>query len=122
MIFVGAVCMTESDNKITLTDLKSKVKEFNSARNWEQFHTPKEVAVSISIEAAELLEIFQWKSLSTSDVKFDDKIILQIKEELADIMIYIMSLSNTLNIDLSEVVLFKLSKNAEKYPIISQKN
>ena len=114
--------MTASDNTSTISDLKSQVRIFNQARNWEQYHTPKEVAASISIEAAELLEIFQWRSLSRSDVMLDKNMKMQIQEEIADILIYIFSLSNSLDIDLSNAVLLKLEKNAKKYPLVKQKN
>jgi DNA phosphorothioation-dependent restriction protein DptG len=114
--------MTRTDNDTTLSELKAKVKDFNHARNWEQFHTPKEVAISIVIEASELLEIFQWQTLSRSDVKFNKNKIAQIEEEVADLLIYIFSLSNTLELDLSNAVLTKLDKNAKKYPKVTQKN
>jgi NTP pyrophosphatase (non-canonical NTP hydrolase) len=73
--------------------------------------------MSISIEAAELLEIFQWRALARSDVKSDDKILNQLQDEMADIMIYLFALANNLEIDLSSAVLAKLEKNAEKYPV-----
>jgi NTP pyrophosphatase (non-canonical NTP hydrolase) len=111
--------MDQTDENTTFGELKSKIKAFNHARNWEQFHSPKEVAISISIESAELLEIFQWQSLSTSDIKKDEQKITEIKEEIADIMIYIFGLANTLHIDLSQALLTKLEKNAEKYPVKS---
>lgn len=114
--------MGYSDIETPISELKNMVKNFNTARNWEQFHTPREVAVSISIEAAELLELFQWRSLSTSDVRMDTTMIGKIGEEMADIMIYIFSLSNTLNIDISSAVVSKLEKNALKYPEKSQKS
>jgi NTP pyrophosphatase (non-canonical NTP hydrolase) len=105
------------DGSTRVSDLKAKVKAFNYARKWEQFHTPKEVAISIAIEASELLEVFQWRAISRSDVKNDDNILEDISEELADIMIYIISLANNLDIDLSKAVTSKLEKNALKYPI-----
>ena len=109
--------MPGSDNDTKISELKEQVKEFNTARSWKQFHTPKEVAISISIEAAELLEIFQWKALSRSDIERDPEKLFQIQEEIADIMIYIFSLANTLDLDVSSAVLEKLEKNAEKYPV-----
>lgn len=118
----GVDCLGYSDIETPISELKNMVKNFNTARNWEQFHTPREVAVSISIEAAELLELFQWRSLSTSDVRMDTTMIGKIGEEMADIMIYIFSLSNTLNIDISSAVVSKLEKNALKYPEKSQKS
>jgi NTP pyrophosphatase (non-canonical NTP hydrolase) len=105
------------DGITRVSDLKAQVEAFNHARKWEQFHTPKEVAISIAIEASELLEVFQWRAISRSDVKYDDNILEDISEELADIMIYIISLANNLDIDLSQAVTSKLEKNAVKYPI-----
>jgi len=114
--------MDMPDDMTTLSFLKNKVKEFNTARNWEQYHTPKEVALSVSVEAAELIEIFQWRSLSTSDVRRDEELKRRISEEISDIMIYLIGMSNTLDIDLSDAILSKLEQNALKYPIKSQKN
>ena len=114
--------MELSDETTTLSVLKSRIRDFNSVRNWEQYHTPKEVALSVSIEAAELIEIFQWRSLSTSDVRRDEELKRRISEEISDIMIYLIGMSNTLDIDLSSAILAKLEQNAIKYPIRSQKS
>jgi len=109
--------MTRVDSNITINELRERVRQFNADRKWEQYHTPKEVAISISIEAAELLEIFQWKALSRSDIKFDQSKLDDIRDEIADIMIYILSLANTLDIDLNSAICEKLEKNAMRYPI-----
>ena len=87
-------------------------------RNWFHFHNPKNLTMSISIEAAELMEIFQWKSIEESwDIKKNSQEFIHLKEELADVLIYCLSLSNQLDIDLVEAIEDKISKNAEKYPI-----
>jgi len=91
--------------------LIEKILKFRDERNWDQFHNPKDLAISISLEAAELLEIFQWsgKDLEKSD-KLED-----LKEELADVLIYSILLSEKLNLDISEIIEQKLLKNGEKY-------
>ncbi len=88
--------------------LKEKVVEFRDERNWISYHTPKDLSISISIEAAELLELFQWK-----DSEYDRE---SLEEEMADVMIYLLSLSDIADIDLGEAVLKKIEKNAKKYP------
>jgi len=92
------------DQDTTLHDLKERMAEFVRARDWEQFHTPKNLSMSIAIEAAELMEHFQWLTVE------------QIGEELADIVIYALSLSNFLRLDLADTVLRKMAKNEAKYP------
>ena len=90
-------------------DIKSKVLNFRNERNWKQFHTPENLAKSISIEAAELLENFQWNS--------KDYDIENIKDELADIMTYVILFADHFDFDLEQIVLDKLKKNEEKYPV-----
>lgn len=103
------------DNKTTLQDLKNRMAEFVRERDWEQFHTPKNLAMSIAIEAAELMEHFQWLTIEQSkNLGHDD--LADIGEELADIIIYSLSLANTLGLDLSQTVLAKMEKNIRKYP------
>ncbi len=92
--------------------LVDKVVEFRDKRNWRQYHNPKDLAISIVLEACELLENFQWKS---SERAVQEKM-ENIKEELADIIIYLLLLSYELGIDLEDAVLKKISKNQEKYP------
>ena len=105
------------DKKLTLKDLKSKVENFVNERDWEQFHDPKNLAMSISIEAAELMEIFQWSSNDESSQKMDTKDSrIHAIEEVADILIYIIAFCNRNNIDISEAILNKLKKNKKKYP------
>ena len=85
------------------------IKKFNEARDWDQFHSPANLAKSISIEANELLECFQW-----DDVNYciDD-----VKEELADVFNYCIQMADKLNVDLKEIVVEKLKKTEEKYPV-----
>lgn len=91
--------------------------KFRRERDWEQFHRPKELAISIVLEAAELLEEFQWKTDEEIKKHLSEGGLENIKEEVADIAIYILLLSHDLGIDLFEVIKEKLRKNAEKYPV-----
>ena len=89
------------------------VKKFRDDRNWRQFHNPKDLAISLSLEASELLEIFQW---SATDLECTDKIDM-VKEELADVLSYAILLADRYGLDLDEIIQVKMKKNAEKYPV-----
>ncbi|MFQ6088177.1 MAG: nucleotide pyrophosphohydrolase [Candidatus Methanofastidiosia archaeon] len=103
--------------KLTLDDLRGKVAEFRDERNWKRFHNPKDLAISISIEASELLELFQWKRNREISRKLgDSKFLEKVKSELADVLIYCLSLSDVLKIDLEEAVISKLEENKKRYP------
>ena len=104
-----------TDTKVTLQDLKLKMADFVRERDWEQFHTPKNISMSIAIEAAELMEHFQWLTVEQSQ-QLDSKALADIGEELADIVIYSLSMANFLKLDLAETVLAKMEKNIRKYP------
>lgn len=105
-----------SDAQITLQDLKQKMADFVRERDWEQFHTPKNISMSIAIEAAELMEHFQWLTVEQSK-QLDSKALADIGEELADIVIYSLSMANFLKLDLAQTVLAKMEKNILKYPV-----
>jgi len=102
----------------TLTTLQEKVRNFRDARNWKQFHSPKNLSMSIAIEAAELMEHFQWLTVeeATRLPQTNSEAKEAIKEELADVLIYCLSLADTLNCDVAEIILNKLAKNEAKYP------
>lgn len=107
-----------SDNETPIGYLRNKVQEFTDARDWAKYHSPKDVSISIAIETAELLEHFQWVSEDTmQDMLKDTMKIAELKEELADIMIYCFSFANTLNIDVAQAVIEKIKKNEMKYPV-----
>ena len=91
----------------------NKVLKFRDDRDWKQFHDPKDLAISISLEASELLEIFQW---SRDDVYCLDKID-QIKEELADVMNYCILMADACDLDLDRIITDKIKLNAAKYPV-----
>ncbi len=90
-----------------------QVIKFRDERNWKQFHTPKDLAISISLEAAELLEVFQW---SRDDVWCEEKM-ENMREELADVLIYGIMMADTCGMDLDEIIQEKIRKNEEKYPV-----
>ena len=92
-----------------LEERKEAIDRFNKERDWDQFHTPENLAKSISIEAGELLECFQWSG--------KDYDLLQVKEELADVLSYCIQMSMVLDLDIREIVLEKLRKTGEKYPV-----
>ncbi|MFZ5899407.1 MAG: nucleotide pyrophosphohydrolase [Bacillota bacterium] len=100
-------------NEINL--LMEEVIRFRDERNWARYHTPKDLAMSIAIEAAELMEIFQWKNLQR-DKLLQERYRLPIQEEIADVAIYLLILSHDLGIDLAEAIRRKLAANARKYP------
>ena len=86
----------------------SEIREYNKLMDWDQFHTPENLAKSLSIEAAELLECFQWN---------DEYDIDELKEELADVYSYVLMMADAVGLDLEEITLEKLEKNKAKYPV-----
>ncbi len=91
-------------------ELKSKIKQFSVERDWDQFHNGKDLAIALSIEASELQEAFLWKN--PEDVKIE-----KVREELADVFNYAILIADKYNLDIREIILKKLEKNAEKYPV-----
>ncbi|MFH1563565.1 MAG: nucleotide pyrophosphohydrolase [Nitrospirota bacterium] len=107
----------KKDDNLTFEELKTIVQQFIDERDWHKHHNPKNLAMSISIESAELMELFQWLTLEESIALKNNKAKFEhIKEEVADIIIYCLSLGNVLDIDLSQAVLEKIEKNKSKYP------
>lgn len=86
-----------------------RIRKFTDDRDWDQFHTPANLAKSISIEANELLECFQW-----SDTEYD---LEHVKEELADVIVYSQNMLDKLGLDVDEIVMSKMAKNEAKYPV-----
>ena len=103
------------DQQTTLQQLKERMATFVAERDWQQFHNPKNLSMAISIEAAELMEHFQWLSEQQSQ-QLEPEAMQQIGEELADIVLYAVSLANVLQLDLTETMLAKMAKNERKYP------
>lgn len=94
-----------------------KINKFRDDRDWRKFHNEKDLAISISIEASELLELFQWKNSEEVTTKSLDRI----KEELADVLIYSMMLADNLDLNIDNIIEEKLEKNNEKYPVSRSK-
>ena len=94
-------------------ELTKIITDFRDARDWKQFHNPKDLALSVSLEAAELLENFQW---SADDLYADDKKD-KIKEELADVLMYSFLMADVEGFDIEKIILDKLDKNNKKYPV-----
>lgn len=95
--------------------LQAELEAFVEARDWNQFHSPKNLATALSVEVAELLEHFQWLT-SKQSVALDAKTRAAVSEELADVQIYLLRLADKLDIDLEQAVVEKMKKNSEKYP------
>lgn len=106
-----------SDERTTVGELRELMQRFVDERDWRQFHSPKNLAMSAAIEAAELMEHFQWiESEASRRVADDPAKLTKIGEELADVLCYCLALANTLQLDVSEILRDKLHKNALKYP------
>ncbi|MCK9198515.1 MAG: nucleotide pyrophosphohydrolase [Bacilli bacterium] len=97
-----------------MDDIIKRIAKFRDERNWKQFHTPANLAKSIAIEAGELLECFQW-----DDEKYN---IEDVKDELADVMIYCLQMSDELSLDIKGIINSKMLKNEKKYPLNKSKN
>jgi len=107
-----------SDNKTTIQGLKSLVQAFVDARDWQQFHSPKNLSMSLSIEAAELMELFQWLDLDEArDAMKTGAGRENAIDEIADVLIYALAFCNSNDIDVAEAVTQKMGKNNQKYPV-----
>ena len=106
---------------MNLENLKLKLREFSKDRDWEQFHNPKNLATALSVEASELLEIFQWSNDGGLKEIDNPEKRQEIEKEIADIFNYLVKLVDILDIDLEEAALNKIKENAEKYPIETSK-
>lgn len=102
------------EKKTDIQEITEKIVLFTKERDWEQFHNGKDLALALSIEASELNEIFLWKSADDVDVE-------KVKEELADVMNYAFLIANKYNFDVKQIILDKLNKNAQKYPVDKSK-
>lgn len=107
-----------NDAVTTVATLKTMMTEFIAERDWQPFHDPKNLSASIAIEAAELMEHFQWLRTEELDaVRQDAAAMSAIREELADILAYVLSFATRMEIDLSSALADKMKKNAAKYPV-----
>jgi NTP pyrophosphatase (non-canonical NTP hydrolase) len=106
-----------SDAKTTISELREIIRKFVDERDWRQFHAPKNLAMALAIEAAELMEHFQWLNVDDSrELIGDREKLAAIGEELADVIGYGLALANELNLDVSDSIRNKMVKNAQKYP------
>jgi dCTP diphosphatase len=106
-----------SDQSTTLSDLRKLVADFVDARDWRQFHSPKNLSMSLAIEAAELMEHFQWLTIDQSRaVANEPDKLSEVADELADVLCYALALANELKIDVAQAVRGKMRKNEQKYP------
>jgi len=107
-----------NDNDTRLEELKKIVQDFVDQREWRPFHNPKNLAMAIAIESAELMEHFQWlRTDELASIRKDDEQMGMIREELADILAFVISFANAMEIDLSAALVSKMRKNAAKYPV-----
>ncbi len=99
-----------------LHDLRDALRAFAAERDWEQFHTPRNLATALAVEAAELLEPFQWlDDAQARDLPPDTR--AAIEEEMADVLLYLVRLADKLDVDLAQAARAKMARNAEKYPV-----
>jgi dCTP diphosphatase len=105
-----------ADTSKSLTDLQAAIRKFCDDRDWDQFHNPKDLSISLALEAAEVMEHFQWKNADEMAKHAVDKK-NEVGEELADVFYWVLLLANKLDIDLVEAFQKKMDKNEAKYPI-----
>ena len=106
-----------SDTTTTLQDLKTLIHDFVAEREWEKYHSPKNLSMALAVEASELMEHFQWIDLDESRaVANDPQKLAEVGEELADVFAYSLALADVLGLDLADTVRAKMVKNVAKYP------
>ena len=96
--------------KTDIEDIFEELRKFNKERDWDQFHNGKDLAIGLSVEASELLEAFLWKAPEDANIS-------KIREELADVLNYAFQMADKYNMDIKEIMLDKIRKNAAKYPV-----
>lgn len=102
---------------MNVEDRQEALREFAEQREWVRFHTPKNLAMALSVEASELLEIFQWLTPEESVAVMTSERGDDVRDEIADVMIYLLRLVDVLGIDLEDVVAAKIERNAERFPL-----
>lgn len=105
-----------ADQSFTLSQLKDAVAQFNDERDWGQYHNPRNLAMALSVEVGELLELFLWCTDDGPQPPVASRA-PRVQDEMADVVICVLNLANRLNVDVSDAVMSKLKVNAEKYPI-----
>lgn len=105
-----------------LTNVVETAIAFRNARDWSQFHSPKNLVSGIAIEASELLEVFLWEpGRPSEEVRLDETVMTRVREELADVLIYSLILAHDLNLDLETAIANKIARNAERYPVATSR-
>ena len=104
------------DDKTTVQQLKQEIEDFVNERDWAQFHSPKNLAMALAVEAAELMDLFKWFTLDESREQIKESLRADVADELADIMIYAMAFANRQDLDIAAAVTEKMMKNRVKYP------
>lgn len=102
--------------ELTIQELQRVIGDYVTERDWNRYHKPKDVAISMAIESSELLELFQWKPDPMDSGKMDEKLKNCIGEEISDIIIYAVCMANSIGLDLSEALVDKIENNRQKYP------
>jgi dCTP diphosphatase len=103
---------------MNIEEIRKKLALFAEERNWDQFHTPKNLSMALAVEAAELLEIFQWLTDEQSKAIVDNETELAlVRQEIADVFIYLTRLADKLGVDIEKAVLDKIAENERKYPV-----
>lgn len=102
-----------------LNNIQKIIKEFSKKRDWDKHHNPKNLAMALSVETAELVEIFQWLDLEEAQKLQGDKK-EHLKEEIADVAVYLLRICMSYNIDLEDAILTKMKKNEKKYPLFDK--
>lgn len=106
-----------ADTTTTLANVKAVMEAFVAERDWGKFHQPKNLAASVAIEAAELMELFQWDDVEDpTAIRADPAKMQRIREELSDVFAYTLAMANRLEIDLASAFTMKMAMNREKYP------
>ena len=106
---------------MNIKKIQKQLSDFADERDWNQFHNPKNLSMALSVEASEFVEIFQWLTPEQAEAIMSTDEGEHVKEEIADVMIYLIRLADKLNVDLEDAVDDKIVKNGEKYPIDTSK-
>jgi NTP pyrophosphatase (non-canonical NTP hydrolase) len=108
---------TVSMQNMNINNIQKQLADFADERDWDQFHNPKNLAMALSVEASELVEIFQWLTPEQAEAIMSSSENEHVKEEIADVMIYLLRLTDKLDIDLESIVSDKIVQNGKKYPV-----
>jgi dCTP diphosphatase len=110
------------EGALSLQVVRDRLREFASERDWEQFHHPKNLSMAVAVEVAELLELFQWMSDAQSrGAASDAELMFKIRDELADVLIYLVRLADVLGVDLETEAVAKIQRNAVRYPVATSR-